>query len=148
MSTLWSQYGIQGITEMTRLNSANEELVRELAAFAILQGSIVWLYRNNTVLLCVLCVQATVMLRRWDTPTDRAFFLVTAALGSLAELVFVCSGVWRYANPTFLGLPVWFGVSFGLAGVIAQRLVSTVLVLWSNSAAEHSERASDSDREP
>jgi hypothetical protein len=55
-----------------------------------------------------------------------ALFFVIAVLGSLAEVVFVHFGVWRYSNPTLLGIPAWFSVSFGIAGVAGYRLAGTL----------------------
>jgi hypothetical protein len=72
-------------------------------------------------------------LRRWHEPHDIAAAVVLGAVGSLAEAVFVRFGVWRYANPTLLGIPVWFPLSFGLAGLIGMRLVRSSVALWQAS---------------
>lgn len=106
------------------------ELILEITAFALLQGSIVLLYRNNGLLLGVLLIEALVALRLWHEPHDVGFFLIIAVLGSVAEAIFAQFEVWRYANPTALGVPLWFPVSFGLAGLIGQRIVHTILALW------------------
>jgi uncharacterized membrane protein YoaT (DUF817 family) len=106
------------------------QFAQEIAAFALLQGSIVLLYQHNLLLLLVLCTEAVAVLRWWHQAHDLASFVVIAVMGSLAEVIFVHVGVWSYANPTFLGLPLWFSVSFGLAGLIGQRLVRTLLGLW------------------
>jgi hypothetical protein len=39
-------------------------------------------------------------------------------------------GVWRYANPTLLGVPLWFPVAFGTAALIGKRLVCTIAGMW------------------
>lgn len=106
------------------------ELTAEVTAFALLQASIVLLHKNNLLLFGILLVEALVALRLWHEPHDVAFLLVIAVLGSAAEAVFVHFDVWRYANPTALGMPVWFPVSFGLAGLIGQRIARTILALW------------------
>jgi hypothetical protein len=102
------------------------ELTVEVTAFALLPATIVLLYKNNSLLFGILLVEALVALRLWHEPHDIAFLLVIGMLGSAAEAVFVYFDVWRYANPTALGMPVWFPVSFGLAGLIVQ----TILALW------------------
>ena len=63
-----------------------------------------------------------------------AFFLVIAVFGTIAEALFVHFGVWRYANPTFLGIPAWFPVAFGTAGLIEARLVRTITQIWDHEA--------------
>jgi len=101
-----------------------------VAAFSLEVGSIILLYRRNTVLLILLCFEALVVLRTWATRDDRVAFLLTGLVGSLAEAAFVRAGVWQYANPSLLGLPIWFPVSFGLAGAIALRMVRSALAFW------------------
>ena len=105
-------------------------LAQGVAAFSLEVVTIILLYRHNTVLLVVLCLEALVALRVWSRRDDRVAFLLTGLVGSLAEAAFVRAGVWRYANPSLLGLPIWFPVSFGLAGVAAQRLVRSLLACW------------------
>jgi len=42
----------------------------------------------------------------------------------------VWNGVWRYANPTLLGVPLWFPAAFGTAALIGERLVRTINLIW------------------
>ncbi len=57
------------------------------------------------------------------------FFLIIGVLGTMAEAVFVQFGVWTYANPTFLGVPLWFPVAFGTTGLIGSRLAQTLTAM-------------------
>jgi hypothetical protein len=102
-------------------------VIVQLAAFALMLSSIVLLYTNNVLLLAVLLLETVAALTRWHEPYDLAAAALIGAIGTIAEAVFVRFGVWQYANPSLLGLPVWFPVSFGLAGLIGQRLVRTVV---------------------
>lgn len=119
---------------MKRSRRLWNELVKELAAFSLLVASIVLLWRNNLLLLVVLLVEGLGALSLWHERYDLCFFLVTAVLGSPAEAVFVRFGVWRYANPTLLGIPVWFPVSFGTAALIGERLVRTIAEMWGDGS--------------
>ncbi|MBN1810751.1 MAG: hypothetical protein JXA14_02835 [Anaerolineae bacterium] len=58
------------------------------------------------------------------------FFLVLAVFGTLAEMVFTHSGVWHYANPTWVGISLWFPLAFGTAGLTGQRLAHTAAKAW------------------
>jgi uncharacterized membrane protein YoaT (DUF817 family) len=106
------------------------ELVKELAAFSLLETSIVMLWRNNLLLFIIVLVESLAALSLWHSRHDLIFFLVMAVLGSLAEAVFVHFGVWHYGNPTFLGVPLWFPLAFGTAGLIGGRLVRTITAMW------------------
>ena len=120
---------------MKRSRRLWNELVKELVAFSLLVASIVLLWRNNLLLLVVLLVEGLAALGLWHERYDLCFFLVTAVLGSLAEAVFVRFGVWRYANPTLLGIPLWFPISFGTAALIGERLVRTIAGMWEEAGS-------------
>ena len=102
------------------------ELVRQLLAFSLLVASVVLLWRNNLLLFVVVLVEGLIALALWHDRYDVSFFLIIAVLGSLAEAVFVHFGVWHYANPTLLGVPLWFPLAFGTTGLIGGRLARTM----------------------
>ena len=115
---------------MKHSNQVWAELVIELAAFSILVASVGLLWRNNPLLFIVMLVECLAALGLWHERYDLSFFLIIAVLGSLAEAVFVYFGVWHYANPTFLGVPLWFPLAFGTTGLIGERLARTVTAMW------------------
>jgi len=106
------------------------EIAAEVAAFSLLTASIVLLWRDNLLLLAVLLVEASATLRLWHDRVDVSSFVVLGSAGLFAEVVFVHFGVWHYANPTLLGVPLWFPVAFGTAGLIGQRLARTSAEIW------------------
>lgn len=110
------------------------ELARELAAFSLLAACIILLWGDNLLLFIIILVEGLAALSIWHDRYDLSFFLVIAVLGSLAEAVFVHFGVWRYANPTFLGIPLWFPVAFGTAGLIGERLARTIAGAWDEAS--------------
>ncbi len=106
------------------------ELAMELVAFSLLVTSVVLLWRQNLLLFVVALVECLAALRLWHDRLSLSFFLIIAVLGSLAEVVFVRFGIWRYANPSFLGIPLWFPLAFGTTGLIGGRLARTITALW------------------
>jgi hypothetical protein len=106
------------------------DLATTLAAFCILVASVSLLWRNNWLLFVVALAECLTGLVLWHERLDVSFFLIIGVLGSMAELVFVRFGVWQYANPTFLGMPVWFPLAFGTTGLIGSRLARTITELW------------------
>ncbi len=107
-----------------------KELVIELAAFSLLVASVSLLWRNNLLLFVVALVECLAGLALWHDRLDVSFFLIIAVLGSLAEAVFVRFGVWYYANPSLLGIPLWFPLAFGTTGLIGGRLARTITQIW------------------
>ncbi len=106
------------------------QLLVEAAAFALLVTSVVLLWRSNLLLFAVTLAECLFALALWHSRFDVSLFLIIGLLGSVAEVVFVASGVWRYANPTFLGMPLWFPCAFGTTGLIGGRMAQTVAALW------------------
>lgn len=102
------------------------EALEEVLAFLLLMVSIVLLWKDNLLLFAVVLVEAVAVLAFWHGKYDVIFFVVVAGLGTLAEVVFVNFGVWQYANPTVLGIPLWFPLSFGTAALVGERLVCTL----------------------
>ena len=116
---------------MTRAMARPErELVRALAAFAVLVAAVAGLWRHNGLLAAVALGGCALALVIWHDPLDVAFFLVIGVLGSAAEVVFVHFGVWRYANPSFLGVPLWFPLAFGTTGLTGSRLARALATMW------------------
>ncbi len=113
-------------------------LALELAAFAVLTVSISSLWQHNGALLLLIAAICAGTLALWHARGDVVFFLVLMLLGTLAEVVFVRYGVWHYANPTALGIPLWFPPAFGTAGVIGQRLAATLTGLWEQALRRRS----------
>jgi hypothetical protein len=106
------------------------ELALALLAFCVLVVTVSSLWTNNLLLTLLMLVEFAAVLSRWHDRRDLSYLLVIGGMGSLAEAVFVRSGAWHYANPTFLGIPMWFPVAFGSAGVIGGRLARTIAALW------------------
>jgi hypothetical protein len=109
------------------------DLALELAAFSWLVGSIALLWRNNMLLSAIVLVECLIAFLLWHERRDVSFFFILAVFGTLAEAVFVRFGVWRYVNPTIAGIPLWFPLAFGTAGLSGQRLAHTVTQMWNRA---------------
>lgn len=98
-------------------------LLLAMMAFIVLVLSIVRLWSNNALLVLVLLAQNLVALAIWRRRKNVIRFATIALVGTLAEIAFVASGAWTYANPTVLGVPAWFPLSFGQAGLLGLEIV-------------------------
>ena len=81
--------------------------------------------RPIIVFLCYLLLSGF-MLRRWHSPADLVSFLSAMVLGTIADVVAVSFGVWKYSEPLFL-VPVWLPLGWGIVGLFLKR-VSGALV--------------------
>ncbi len=105
------------------------DLKLAMVGFVLLICSLVLLWRHNTVLLAVTALMCALALRLWHTPFDLILLLVIGGLGTVAEALFVRVGIWEYANPTILGMPLWFPFAFGTTGMIGGRLAHALAAL-------------------
>jgi hypothetical protein len=132
---------IQGAFKTVRLTKQLwGELAVQSGTFCLLVTSIVLFWRNNALLSAIVAAECVMALMLWHERHDVSFFLALAVFGTLAEMAFTHSGVWQYANPTFLGIPLWFPPAFGTAGLAGQRLARTAAAVW-----ETRERSPDLD---
>ncbi len=115
---------------MTGLRSLWIELGTEMSFFVVLEGCVALLWRYNPLLLAVSAAICAVALVRWHSRFDICLFLIIGVLGSSAEIVFVQFGGWKYANPSLLGVPIWFPLAFGTTGLIGGRLARTLTSIW------------------
>jgi hypothetical protein len=120
----------EGADGMREWRSLWIELGTEMAFFVVLEACVALLWSNNNLLLLVSAIICAVSLARWHSRLDICFFLVIGVLGSLAELAFVQYGGWQYANPGWIGIPVWFPLAFGTTGLIGGRLARTLNAIW------------------
>lgn len=114
-----------------------KEFAKELAIFFLLATFIALLWRDNLTLSSVVLAECLLTLGLWHNRYDLCFFLVAAVLGSIAEVVWVYFEVWKYSNPTFLGVPLWFPIAFGTCGLIGERLVRTITLMWDEASSLH-----------
>lgn len=80
------------------------------------------LYPMNFILLFVLIVLSVLTLKTRVKKGDVHLFFTAAVLGPLAEIVAIYFGAWSYTNPTFLGIPMWLPLAWGLFIVTVRRL--------------------------
>jgi hypothetical protein len=106
----------------TRIRKRMEkEFFIELAIFCIGIGSIALFFENNILVGVILLVLCFIRLWLWHKEDDLFFFFSGALFGPTSEIILISFGVWRYANPTFLGIPLWLPLAWALAVMIIKR---------------------------
>jgi len=119
----------------TGMKKSKDRLVREfLAEFGvlILGGLMIsLLYANNLLLTAWEILLGAFGLSIWRKDEDLAFFAVGAVFGPLGEMICIRFGVWAYANPTALGIPLWLPFAWGFASLLIRRTSGTMTALLS-----------------
>jgi uncharacterized membrane protein YoaT (DUF817 family) len=110
---------------MSSKRSLLRGLTQEAVLFSVLAVAIVLFQSQSALALTLLIAIAVIALALWHDRYDCWSFLVVAVFGTCAEVFFVHYGVWYYANPAVLGIPLWFPVAFGTSALIGERLIRT-----------------------
>jgi hypothetical protein len=103
-----------------------KELVSEIMLCCAGIASIALFFQNNLLLSALLVVAWAIGIKFWHKKHDILFFVTGAVVGPIAEIVCIYFGVWQYANPTFLGIPVWLPLAWGLVTVLIKRIAETL----------------------
>ncbi|MDE1824885.1 MAG: hypothetical protein KGH61_00130 [Candidatus Micrarchaeota archaeon] len=89
-------------------------------------GSVIAFYKNNLLVFALLSLGAAIELYLWHERKDVITFIAGAIVGPLSEIASVHFGVWSYANPSFLGIPIWLFPTWGFAILWGRRFVKEI----------------------
>lgn len=99
-----------------------------LIGFLIISVEIALFYyfwKNNILLTTFLAAISFLVLLKWADKKEKLLFFVGFLIGPVYDIILVPAGVWNYANPTFLNVPMWLPLAYGLGMV-------TVVKIWKN----------------
>ena len=102
-----------------------KELLLEFIPYIIGIISISTLYLDNILLTLVLFAAYFLGLFIWHKKHDLIFFVIGAIIGPIGEIICIHYGVWHYSNPSFLGIPFWLPLAWGLAVMLIKRVSET-----------------------
>jgi len=100
---------------------------RDLLIFGVAILLLVLLWEHNLLAALAIVLLFTVRQVFFRKPGDMTVYLVGAVLGPLTEVIATRLGIWTYAFPSFLSIPLWLPFAWGFAAVlfisIAQNLI-------------------------
>ncbi|MFH1211400.1 MAG: hypothetical protein V1659_00545 [Candidatus Woesearchaeota archaeon] len=102
-----------------------KELLFEFAIFIIGMAIISAFYKNNFLATILLILAWATGIAFWHKKHDIFFFVTGAIIGPLAEILCIHFGAWQYFNPSFLGIPAWLPLAWGLATMLIKRIAET-----------------------
>ncbi|MBI2131026.1 DUF2878 family protein [Candidatus Woesearchaeota archaeon] len=103
-----------------------KEVVLEIILFSLGIASISLFYENNLLLTLLLALMFFAGMKFWHKKQDFFYFISGAVIGPIAEVICIYFGVWQYVNPSFLGIPVWLPLIWGLGTILIKRIAETI----------------------
>jgi len=103
-----------------------KEFFYELGIFAATLITVCFLYKNNILVTALLIAYWIFCLKFWHTKRDFFAFVSGAVLGPIAEIIAIRYGVWNYANPSFLNIPLWLPLAWGIFTMMIVRLTNVL----------------------
>ena len=99
----------------------------DLLIFAVAVVLLVLTWKHN--LLAAAAIVALFGLRALfrRKPGDLTLYAVGAILGPVTEVLATALGIWTYARPTLLGIPLWLPFAWGFAAVLFVRIAQGLL---------------------
>ena len=86
-----------------------------LSFLSLILVSLFW--ESNLLLLVLLIIIAILILSINKSKVELIVFLFCGFSGMFAEAIAIYFGVWKYANASFLDVPIWLPVLWGIASV-------------------------------
>ncbi len=102
------------------------EVLFEIGIYLLSVLIVSFLWRDNTTTIVILAALWIVAMIFWHDQRDLMIFIVAAIAGPLGEIIAIRFGVWSYANPTFLGIPLWLPLLWGFFAMMLSKVATTI----------------------
>lgn len=101
--------------------------LRDILIFGLAVLLLVLFWKNT--LLATVAIVGLFLIRScfWKEKGDIAVYLVGAILGPVTEIIATRLGIWTYACPSFLNIPLWLPFAWGFAAVLFVRIAQGLL---------------------
>jgi len=80
-------------------------------------------WENNVVLTLFVAAYTAFLLKLWHETEDLRRLIFVVIVGTASEIISVSFGAWTYNNPTFLGIPIWLPLTWGIAVLCLRRFI-------------------------
>ena len=109
--------------------AVRKELLLETLIFAYGVSVAALLYHDNVLVSVLMLIGWLLGVRFWHKKHDIYFFMSGVFVGTVIEVICVHFGTWSYANPTFLGIPLWLPLAWGLFTMLIKRIAETFVTI-------------------
>lgn len=103
-----------------------ERLILYLSVYALTVALTGLLWPRPVILTMAFALFSVLLLWRWHSRSDVAYFCLAMLLGPLGEFVAVGFGAWEYSRP-WVNIPIWLPLAYGITGLFLYRIAGWLL---------------------
>ena len=107
--------------------SQKHEIFKELSVLGVSLAIIVLLWRSNLLLFAILLSIYSIRSCFWHKVGNHQIFLVGGLLVSAVEVLLVAAGVYQFAYPSLLNIPLWIPLAWGMGSVAVYRSLQQLI---------------------
>ena len=100
------------------------DLVLSVVSIVVVIILIALFWKDNLILTLFVAAYAGLLLKLWHEAEDLRCFIFVVFVGTASEIISVSFGAWTYNNPTFLGIPIWLPLTWGIAALCLRRFIT------------------------
>lgn len=89
---------------------------------------IVLFWQNNLLLFAILLSLYAIRSCFWHRVGNHQIFIVGGLLVSAVELLLVAAGVYQFAYPSLLNIPIWIPLAWGIGSVAVFRSIQQLII--------------------
>lgn len=97
-------------------------LFRDLLIFWCVVFLVILVWKHTFLVTGILIAAYLVRYFIWPDREDHVFYAAGAIIGSVTEIIATRAGIWSYALPSFLNIPLWLPFAWGFAVVLIIRI--------------------------
>jgi len=104
-----------------------ERLALYLSVYALTVLLTCLLWQRPSTLALAYALISILLLARWHSRSEVAYFCLAALLGPAGEFVAVGFGAWHYSLP-LLKIPVWLPLAYGISGLFLNKVAGLLIL--------------------
>ena len=109
-------------TTTNKPEDMKKNLVFKTVLFLSAIFSMALLYEKDVILTLILIIIFIMGIRGKLKKYDLSFFIGGGIIGASAEIICVQFNCWQYTHPTFLDIPLWLPIAWGITSVFIKRV--------------------------
>ena len=108
------------------MNENKKNIFIGFIVFTIMILFLYFFWKNNLILAVLFLAVSAVILLNFSSKEEKVLYFISFVLCPVFDLILVPRGLWTYANPFVLGVPLWLPLTYGLGTVMIVKIGNSI----------------------